>query len=242
MRRSFPTCAGRWSSSSRTWSGATRRITASCCSPTICSSTSAWRNSTAWQRREGERIRPVKFDPAQRAGIFTHPFLLSAFSYHKCSSPIHRGVFLTRNVLGRSLKPPPMAIEFMDDHFDPSLTMREKVTELTSKRACMSCHSTINPLGFSLENYDAVGRFRTTDNNKPVNAESDYSTADGETSGCAARATSRCTRRRAMSTPRLRAAVVPLHGQATARGLWPGHAGRTRRSFAPRANMSEARR
>jgi hypothetical protein len=123
----------------------------------------------------------VKFDPAERAGVFTHPFLLSAFSYHKSSSPIHRGVFLTRNVLGRFLKPPPMAIEFMDDRFDPSLTMREKVTELTGKPACMTCHATINPLGFSLENYDAAGRFRTMDNNKPVNAESDYTTAEGET-------------------------------------------------------------
>jgi hypothetical protein len=122
----------------------------------------------------------VKFDPGQRVGVFTHPFLLSAFSYHKSTSPIHRGVFLTRNVLGRFLKPPPMAIEFMDDRFDPSLTMREKVTELTSKPACMGCHVTINPLGFSLENYDAVGRFRTTDNNKPVNAESDYTTPDGQ--------------------------------------------------------------
>jgi len=123
---------------------------------------------------------PVNFDPAQRAGIITHPFLLTTFSYHRSSSPIHRGVFLTRNVLGRFLKPPPMAIEFMDDRFDPSLTMREKVTELTGKPACMSCHTTINPLGFSLEHYDAVGRYRTTDNNKPVNAESDYTTTDGQ--------------------------------------------------------------
>ncbi|MCI0536679.1 MAG: DUF1592 domain-containing protein [Verrucomicrobiales bacterium] len=130
---------------------------------------------------EGEEFTLVKFDPAERAGVFTHPFLLSAFSYHKSSSPIHRGVFLTRNVLGRFLKPPPMAIEFMDDRFDPSLTMREKVAELTGKPACMACHATINPLGFSLENYDAAGRFRTTDNNKPVNAESDYTTTEGQT-------------------------------------------------------------
>jgi len=128
----------------------------------------------------GSDFALVKFDPAQRAGIFTHPFLLSTLSYYRSSSPIHRGVFLTRNVFGRFLKPPPMAIEFMDDRFDPSLTMREKVTELTGKPACMSCHVTINPLGFSLEHYDAVGRYRTTDNHKPVNAESDYTTADGE--------------------------------------------------------------
>lgn len=130
--------------------------------------------------RPGGDFTLVKFDPDERAGVFTHPFLLSAFSYHKSTSPIHRGVFLTRNVLGRFLKPPPMAIEFMDDRFDPSLTMREKVTQLTSKDACMSCHVTINPLGFSLENYDAVGRYRKMDNNKPVNAEADYTTTDGK--------------------------------------------------------------
>lgn len=128
---------------------------------------------------DGGGFARVSFDPAQRAGIFTHPFLLASFSYHRSSSPIHRGVFITRNVMGRTLKPPPMAIEFMDDRFDPSLTMREKVTELTKKTTCMGCHSTINPLGFSLENYDAVGRYRSEDNHKTVNAVSDYTTPDG---------------------------------------------------------------
>ncbi len=122
----------------------------------------------------------VACDPAERAGIFTHPFLLSVLSYHRSTSPIHRGVFLTRNVLGRFLKPPPMAIMFMDERFDPSLTMREKVTELTKSDTCMGCHATINPLGFSLEHFDAVGRFRTVDNEKPVNAESEYTTVDGD--------------------------------------------------------------
>ena len=130
---------------------------------------------------EGDGFAAVKFDPAQRAGVITHPFLLSMFSYHKSSSPIHRGVFLTRNVLGRLLKPPPQAIEFNEDRFDPTLTMREKVTQLTNKAACMSCHVTINPLGFSLENFDAVGRFRTIDANQPINPASDYITSDGDT-------------------------------------------------------------
>jgi hypothetical protein len=129
----------------------------------------------------GSDFVPMEFDPAQRAGIITHPFILAMHSYHKSSSPIHRGVFLTRNVLGRFLKPPPQAIEFKDDRFDPSLTMREKVTQITNKAACMGCHVTINPLGFALENFDAVGRFRTTDANKPINPVSDYVTSDGET-------------------------------------------------------------
>ncbi len=68
----------------------------------------------------------VKFDPQQRSGILTHPYLLSAFAYHNNTSPIHRGVFLTRNIVGRRLKPPPVAVAFKDDEFDPTLTMREK--------------------------------------------------------------------------------------------------------------------
>lgn len=129
----------------------------------------------------GDGFARVKLDTKQRSGVLTHPFLLSAFAYHKNSSPIHRGVFLTRNIVGRALKPPPAAIEFMDDRFDPSLTMREKVSQLTSSAACQTCHVVINPLGFSLENFDAVGRFRTTDNDKPVDPTGELHTDDGKT-------------------------------------------------------------
>jgi hypothetical protein len=124
-------------------------------------------------------FHPVRLDPGLRAGVLTHPYLLSAFAYHKSTSPIHRGVFVTRNILGRTLRPPPMAIAFMDDSFDPSLTMREKVAQLTSKPACMSCHVTINPLGFSFERFDAVGRLRTTDNAKPVDDRAEYTDPSG---------------------------------------------------------------
>ena len=127
----------------------------------------------------GSGFQPVKMDADQRAGVLTHPYVLATFSYTKSSSPIHRGVFVTRNILGRMLKPPPMAIAFMDDKFDPSFTMREKVTKLTAKPACQSCHVTINPLGFSFERFDAVGRIRETDNKKPVDTSADYTAADG---------------------------------------------------------------
>jgi hypothetical protein len=113
--------------------------------------------------------------------LLTHPYLLSAFAYHNNTSPVHRGVFLTRNVVGRSLKPPPIAVAFKDDEFAPDLTMREKITQLTRDAACMSCHGVINPLGFALENYDAVGRWRTTDNNKPVDSKAEYTTVEGRT-------------------------------------------------------------
>jgi hypothetical protein len=121
----------------------------------------------------------VKLDGRQRSGVLTHPYLLAGFSYQKTSSPIHRGVFLTRNIVGRALKPPPMAVAFKESDFAPDLTMREKIAELTRPQACQGCHSVINPLGFSLENFDAVGRFRTEDNGKPIDPVSDYLTDDG---------------------------------------------------------------
>src|SRR6185436_10931375 len=96
----------------------------------------------------------VSIEANQRAGVLTHPYLLAAFSYARSSSPIHRGVFLTRNIIGRALKPPPMAMAFRDADFAPTMTMREKVAELTRPQACQSCHSVINPLGFSLEQFD----------------------------------------------------------------------------------------
>ncbi len=123
----------------------------------------------------------AEVDPALRSGVVTHPLLLSAFAYHDAGSPIHRGVFATRRLLNRVLNPPPENIEFEDARFDPTLTMREKVTEITSPANCMACHKVINPLGFALENFDAVGRFREIDNGKPVDTRSEFALESGET-------------------------------------------------------------
>jgi hypothetical protein len=129
---------------------------------------------------QGEEFQRVSFDPKQRTGVITHPYLLASFAYSKQSSPIQRGVFLSRNIVGMSLKPPVKAVVFEDSHFNPTLTMREKITELTRNDACMHCHRMINPLGFSLENFDAVGRWRTKDNNKPVNPVGELTTNEGK--------------------------------------------------------------
>ncbi|MDB6174087.1 MAG: cytochrome c [Chthoniobacteraceae bacterium] len=128
----------------------------------------------------GEGFQRVDFDKNERAGVLTHPYLMSALAHGNLTSPIHRGVFLTRSVLGLGLKPPPMAVEFENSKFDPTFTMREKVTEMTRNTSCMGCHSVINPLGFALEHYDAIGRWRTEDNHKPVDAAGELSFGDGE--------------------------------------------------------------
>jgi hypothetical protein len=117
----------------------------------------------------------------ERAGVLTHPYLLATFAYTATSSPIHRGVFLARNVLGQSLRPPPEAFVPLPVEAHPELTTRERVALQTKPEACKSCHNMINPLGFTLENFDAVGRFREAENGKPIDASGGYLTRSGQT-------------------------------------------------------------
>ncbi len=125
-------------------------------------------------------FQAVVLDQGKRAGVLTHPYLLSALAYHNNTSPIHRGVFVTRNVLGRSLRAPPVAIAFENDEFPADLTMRQKVAHLTQDASCLSCHTIINPLGFSLEHFDAIGRWRESESGREIDASSDYETEEGE--------------------------------------------------------------
>jgi prenyltransferase beta subunit len=116
----------------------------------------------------------------ERAGVLTHPFMLAHFSYAATSSPIHRGVFLARNVLGVALRQPPDAFTPLAAEAHPKLNTRERITLQTSPKDCRGCHGIINPLGFTLENFDAIGRFRTTDNNKPIDASGSFMTRSGD--------------------------------------------------------------
>jgi hypothetical protein len=125
-------------------------------------------------------FRKVKLDPGQRAGVLTHPYLMAGFAYTGSSSPIHRGVFLARGVLGRTLRPPQEAFTPLPEDLHPTLTTRERVALQTKGENCQSCHGLINPLGFTLENFDAVGRFRDKDNNKAVEATGTYLTRNGD--------------------------------------------------------------
>ncbi|MCA9247039.1 MAG: DUF1592 domain-containing protein [Planctomycetales bacterium] len=129
---------------------------------------------------EDAPFQKVPVDGQQRAGVLSHPLLMTSLAYHAASSPIHRGVFLARNILGRRLRPPPIAVAPTSPDLKPDLTTRERVVEQTRAQVCMSCHQMINPLGFSLENYDAVGRYRNVENDKPIDASGEYETLDAQ--------------------------------------------------------------
>ena len=125
-------------------------------------------------------FQKVAFEPEVRSGVLSHPFLMSGFAYHDLSSPINRGVFISRSILGRSLKPPAEAITPIPPTLHPDLTTRERVALQTSPVACRSCHEMINPLGFSLENFDAAGRFRKQEHNREVDSSGSYLQQTGE--------------------------------------------------------------
>ena len=116
----------------------------------------------------------TKSDPQVHVGVLTHPLLMSGLAYHDTTSPIHRGVFLTRHLFGRVLRPPNAAFTPLDPDLHPGLTTRERVTLQTAEVNCQVCHSKINGLGFALENFDASGRFRAEEVGKPIDATGIY--------------------------------------------------------------------
>jgi hypothetical protein len=109
---------------------------------------------------------------------------MSVLAYPATTSPIHRGVFLARSVLGNVLKPPQEAVAPLPAAEHPDLTTRERVALQTSAVACQTCHTLINPLGFALEEFDEVGRYRTVDTSgggaKPIDATGSYLPRTGE--------------------------------------------------------------
>jgi hypothetical protein len=128
----------------------------------------------------GDGFRKVSLSSDNRSGVVTHPLLMSGLAYSKGSSPIHRGVFIAKQILGTSLRQPPDDVEPLTEEFNPEMTTRERVEHQTKETGCMSCHQVINPLGFSLENYDAVGRFRTHEKSKPIDVNSVYTSPEGD--------------------------------------------------------------
>lgn len=129
-----------------------------------------------WQptEEEGSMLRRSVGDPTRLAGALTHPLVMSRLAHFDTTSPIHRGVLLYRQVLGRTLRPPNAAFAPLDADLHPDLTTRQRLEMQTGDADCQICHQKINSLGLVLENYDSVGRFRTQDNGQPVDASGGY--------------------------------------------------------------------
>jgi hypothetical protein len=119
-------------------------------------------------------------DPAIHVGALTHPLLMAHFAHHDVTSPIHRGVFLSRYILGRVIRPPQQAFNPLDEELHPKLTTRQRIELQTSSKNCQACHRKINALGFALENFNEVGRFRDAEEGQPIDARGSYQPRRGD--------------------------------------------------------------
>lgn len=125
-------------------------------------------------------FQPVSFEPTERSGVLTQPYIMASFAYADNSSPIHRGVLLARNMLGRTLLPPPSAFAPLAASLHPSMTTRERVSLQTKPAACIGCHGMINPLGFTMERFDAIGRLRDRENGRVIDTSGSYQSRSGK--------------------------------------------------------------
>jgi hypothetical protein len=110
----------------------------------------------------------VDFPPEQRSGLLTQAAFLSVKAHERQTSPVRRGIGLLQSLACISLPPPPPTVNADEPAITPGATTRERFATHSANPSCAACHSKIDPPGFVLESYDAVGRYRTTENDAPI--------------------------------------------------------------------------
>jgi mono/diheme cytochrome c family protein len=130
----------------------------------------------------GSRFRRIKLpDADQRGGLLAHGSILATTSYPDRTSPVLRGKWLLNNIFGLPVPPPPPGVDTNLAEAKPGgrpPSIRERLAQHRRDPGCASCHAVIDPLGFALENFDAIGGWRTVDESgKPVDANG--ATANG---------------------------------------------------------------
>ena len=114
----------------------------------------------------GPRWRKVKLADANRGGILGMPGILATTSFPNRTSPVKRGVWVLEQVLGEQVPPPPPnvpALDKQDQKTVANLTLRQRTELHRTDAVCANCHKILDPIGFGLENFDAIGRWRDRD-------------------------------------------------------------------------------
>jgi mono/diheme cytochrome c family protein len=117
----------------------------------------------------GPEFRRVTLSTDERGGVLGHGSVLAVSSYPTRTSVAIRGKFILQNILGSAPPPPPPDVPALDEQaVGSTASLRQQMEAHRSNSVCASCHSRMDPLGFGLENYDAVGKWRTEDGGFPV--------------------------------------------------------------------------
>jgi hypothetical protein len=120
----------------------------------------------------GEFRRVSLSDASRRGGVATMAGILMVTSHPNRTSPVLRGRWVLEALLGSRVPPPPPDVPELEEAHasDKQLTLRQRLEEHRKNPSCASCHSQMDPLGFGLENFDRLGRWRETDAGQPIDA------------------------------------------------------------------------
>lgn len=128
----------------------------------------------------GPQFRRVALSDGRRGGVLTQASVLTVTAYPRRTSPVLRGKWVLEEVLGAEVPPPPPNAGGLpaDERSRGGLTFRQRLEQHRVKPECASCHSRMDPIGFGLENFDAVGRWRADVAGEPVDASGVLSTGE----------------------------------------------------------------
>ncbi|MEM8733146.1 MAG: DUF1588 domain-containing protein, partial [Planctomycetota bacterium] len=122
-------------------------------------------------KADAAQASPVTETKQRRGGILRHASILTVTSYPTRTSPVIRGNWILENLLGTPAPPPPANVPALEDNsVDASLPIRERLAAHRDNEACAGCHRLIDPVGFSLENFDSIGRWRDMEGSVSVDA------------------------------------------------------------------------
>ena len=120
----------------------------------------------------GSRFRRVPVTDEARKGLLGHGSVLAVTSHAERTSPVVRGKWILENILGTTVPPPPADVPALKENKEGEKprTMREQMAEHRADPVCASCHKVMDPIGFALENFDAVGAWRAREAGVPIDA------------------------------------------------------------------------
>jgi hypothetical protein len=117
----------------------------------------------------GEEFQRITLDGDKRGGVLTQASILTVSSYPTRTSPPVRGKWVLENLLGAAPPPPPDNVPALNDsNIGTEVSMKERFAQHRRDPSCSPCHNVMDPIGFGLENYDAVGRWRDFDGKFPI--------------------------------------------------------------------------